>query len=102
MEREGGRVEVLNSVSSLPSPTKTRPDMIHSSLHSLRRIPSHFDVVSATSRDWKSAFEVWTQESPSWTYPKDDIKCLLQVRDFLLRIGVIFDKTTRPNRSTTL
>ncbi|UPQ97223.1 RecQ-mediated genome instability protein [Chloropicon primus] len=41
-------------------------------------IPSHFDVVSATSRDWKSAFEVWTQESPSWTYPKDDIKCLLQ------------------------
>ena len=36
-----------------------------------------------------------------WDYPTKDIQCLRDVRDFLLKIGVIFETESRPLPANT-
>ena len=61
-------------------------------------IPAHFNVAEAGSADWRAAFEVWRGEE-SRAYPEEDVKCLGDVREFLVRSKIIFEPANRPKRS---
>lgn len=61
-------------------------------------IPAHFNVAEAGSADWRAAFEVWRGEE-SRAYPEEDVKCLGDVGEFLVRSKIIFEPANRPKRS---
>ena len=84
--REGGRGAMASAIKKWSNKV--------SSWRFTLVMPAHFNVVAADSRDWKAAFEPWNKAGPGRRgeyYPTADVKCLRDVRDFLLKIGVIFD-----------